>query len=141
MNPTLLDSIANRLKQEEGFRKFPYWDTAKVPQCTIGYGYNLTANGLPEDICEELLNRSIQKAVAQLVSALPWVLRLSEPRQEVLVDMAYNLGIGGLKSFKTFLGLLEKGSYELASKAMLQSLWAKQVGQRAVNLSEMIRKG
>jgi lysozyme len=62
-------------------------------------------------------------------------------RQNVLADMCFNLGIGGLLSFKNTLAMVEHGKYEEAAAAMLQSKWATQVGQRAIELSEMMRTG
>ena len=36
---------------------------------------------------------------------------------------------------------LEKWDYDTASKEMLDSAWAKQVGDRAIEVTEMIRTG
>ena len=55
--------------------------------------------------------------------------------------MAFNLGIYGLLTFKKFLKYLKNEEYVKASKEMLDSKWAKQVGSRARELSEQIRTG
>ena len=60
-------------------------------------------------------------------------------RHAVVLDMAFNLGVSGLKQFKRTLALLKHGRWEAAADAMLDSLWAKQVGQRAVRLAQMVR--
>lgn len=135
----LLLTTENQLKPEEGYRQFPYKDT--VGKITIGYGFNLTDIGLYPEESEFMLKFRTHKALTDVLSHLPWSQSLTEGRRVVLTDMAYNLGIGGLMAFKTFLGALESMDYDKAADAMLNSLWAKQVGNRAIKLSDMIRKG
>ena len=53
--------------------------------------------------------------------------------------MAFNMGTAGLLKFKNTLGLIKDGKYKEASVEMLNSAWAKQVGKRATNLSNMIK--
>ena len=67
--------------------------------------------------------------------------KLDDVRQRVLLDMAFNLGVVGLLSFKRTLGVIEAGRYELAAAMMLDSKWAGQVGQRAERLSRMMATG
>lgn len=55
--------------------------------------------------------------------------------------MCFNLGIAGLLKFKKFIAAVNDGFFELAAKEMLDSLWAKQVGNRAIELSEQIKTG
>ena len=62
-------------------------------------------------------------------------------RQRVLLDMAFNLGLGGLLGFKQTLAAIRGGEYERAASMMLQSRWATQVGERAKRLSRMMWSG
>jgi lysozyme len=55
--------------------------------------------------------------------------------------MGFNLGIQGLLKFTNTLSYIEQGKYELPSASMLASKWAKQVGQRARRLAEIMRTG
>jgi len=128
-----------QLTLHEGRRKFPYVDT--VGQTTIGVGWNLTANGLPDEIIDRLLDISIGNAWSDLQKALPWTSKLDPVRQRVLWDMAFNLGIAGLLAFHDTLLAVENGRYEQAAYRMLQSKWAGQVGRRAVTLAQMMRTG
>jgi lysozyme len=74
---------------------------------------------------------------------------LSETRQLVLADMAFNLGVGPseedkdgkLLTFKNTLRAMQEGRYEDAAKGMEDSPWYRQVGRRAVKLVDMMRKG
>jgi lysozyme len=59
----------------------------------------------------------------------------------VLLDMSFNLGIVGLLRFKNTLATIRRGDYSKAAAMMLDSLWARQVGKRAVRLAEMMRTG
>ena len=52
-------------------------------------------------------------------------------RAECLVDMAYNMGVAGLLSFKNTLQLIHEGNYSNAASAMENSKWYKQVGRRS----------
>jgi lysozyme len=58
-----------------------------------------------------------------------------------MIDMCFNLGIGGLLEFKNTLASIQSGDYQKASEQMLQSKWATQVGNRATELSEMMKEG
>jgi lysozyme len=55
--------------------------------------------------------------------------------------MTFNMGIGRVLGFAAFLGALERGDYEMAAREMLASRWATQVGNRAVELAEIMRTG
>lgn len=135
----LLMAAEVQIKPEEGYRSKPYPDTQG--KITIGWGFNLTDIGLYPEEADFMMKFRVQKAMKEVLDAFPWSESLSEARRIVLIDMAYNLGIGGLKAFTTFLSSLASGNYEKAASDMMNSLWAKEVGQRAVKLSEMIRQG
>ena len=55
--------------------------------------------------------------------------------------MGFNIGIYGLKKFQKMWQAILKEDWEQASKEMLDSLWAKQVGKRAIRLAEKMHKG
>ena len=55
--------------------------------------------------------------------------------------MLFNLGLPRLKTFKKFLAACEAGDFDLASVEMLDSKWASQVGNRAIELSEQMKAG
>ena len=129
-------SIIEDLKRHEGFRSKPYLDTEG--HLTIGYGLNLDA-GISKEEAQMILAHRVRKVQFDLISRLPYWQRLSTVRQDVLINMAYNLGVEGLMKFKVTLKLIADGNYLEASKQMLKSKWAKQVGTRAIELSNMMR--
>ena len=60
---------------------------------------------------------------------------IPEEKQQILVNMAFNLGVAGLMNFKNMLSAVEEGRWSDASTEMLDSKWADQVGTRAIELS------
>ena len=77
----------------------------------------------------------------QLSKKLTWFKTLDDARQNVLVNMAFNLGVAGLMSFKNMLEYVFHYEYDDAAKEMLNSKWARQVGYRAQELAEQMRTG
>jgi lysozyme len=66
---------------------------------------------------------------------------LSVVRRAVLVSMAFNMGRQRFAGFKTTIAAIKVGDYQRASEQMLNSLWARQVGERAKELAAMMRTG
>jgi len=55
--------------------------------------------------------------------------------------MMYNLGAPRLMLFAKMWDALAKHDYKTAAAEMLNSKWAKQVGQRAITMSNQMRDG
>lgn len=150
--PEIDPQLVADLKRDEGLRLDAYPDplTGGEPW-TIGYGHTgpEVHRGLVWTLeqAEEALLEDIAEHNAKLAQALPWIERLDPARRRVLQNMAFNLGVGepggkkGLLGFKNTLGMVERGEYAQAADGMLRSLWARQVGQRAVRLSNTMRTG
>jgi len=105
---------------------------------TIGVGRNLEDLGLTDGEIDFLLRNDLMRVQAELLQSVPCFRRLSETRQDVLIDMCFNLGISRLMQFQKMLTALEIGDYMEAAAEMLDSRWAKQVGIRAVRLAKMM---
>ena len=130
--------IEEQLILHEGLRLKPYRCTAG--KLTIGVGRNLDDKGISKEEALFLLRNDIATVTTQL-QKYDWYINADPIRQKVLVDMAYNLGVGGLLKFRKMIAALERGDYEGAADQMLDSRWAEQVGYRAVRLAEMMRSG
>ena len=142
-----------QLMRHEGLRLKVYRCTAG--HLTIGYGYNLDANPLriPEHSIQTIIRRGITEPMAQrwlrqAVGLLEFdVLRLvdapklNEPRQAVVVNMAYNLGFKGFSEFKRMMRALRQEDYMQAALEMMDSKWATQVGNRAHELAKQMETG
>ena len=53
--------------------------------------------------------------------------------------MVFNMGARKLKQFKKFIESIDKKIYQKAAEEMESSLWYKQVGDRAKELTEIVR--
>ncbi len=125
------------IREHEGYREEVYFDTVGVP--TGGYGHAfLPGSKLPQDIWEDIFQYDYSIAVHDYYSL---DLNLDPVRRSVVVDMLFNLGLTKLLKFKNTLSYIRTGEYDKAAKGMLNSKWAKQVGNRANELSEMMRTG
>jgi lysozyme len=134
-----IDTLAAELTRDEGKRLKPYKDS--VGKLTIGVGRNLDDVGIRPDECDLLLKNDILAAMNQLDINLAWWRNLDEVRQRVLANMAFNMGIATLLTFKNTLAAVEAGSWEAAADGMKASHWAAQVGPRADRLIAMMRTG
>lgn len=133
------DMLLSDLKRDEGLVLKPYRDT--VGKLTIGIGRNLDDVGITENEALYLAKNDIFKVTSALDVALPWWRTMSEPRQRALCNMAFNLGVKGLMGFRKALAALQDGDYAKAADEFLDSAWRKQVGDRAVRITDMIRGG
>ena len=135
-----MNRIKAQLVRHEGLRLKPYRCTAG--KLTIGYGRNLDDRGISRKEAYAMLDRDIRDCEQWLIDKIPDIYNnLDEVRQSVLLNMCFNLGIKGLLSFKNTLRFIATGDWERAANGMLASKWAKQVGMRAIELSELMRKG
>ncbi len=127
------------LVRHEGLKNKPYRCTAG--RLTIGVGRNLEDNGIRKVEAYFMLDNDIDEIRDSLEKKYNWFERLNAVRKAVVIDMAFNLGISRFGAFKKTIALIESGDFEEASKEMLRSKWAVQVGYRAKELSEMMRSG
>jgi len=67
--------------------------------------------------------------------------KLDEARKMVIIDMVFNLGVGGFAAFHRTIAAIEAGQYAQAATDMLQSAWAGQVGRRATEDAAIMRGG
>jgi lysozyme len=129
-------NVIESIKKHEGFRKRMYKDSVGVP--TLGYGFNLETIELPRPVADLWLSFEVDKLEDKL-EQFHWYNNLDPVRQDVILDMAYNLGVDGLLGFKKMIKALENKKYNQAAREMLDSKWAKQVGNRATELAAIMR--
>lgn len=134
---TILSELTADLKRDEGLRLKPYRDT--VGKLTIGIGRNLDDVGISEAEAEYLLQQDIDRTMAEMDRLMPWWRGLDDTRKRVLINMGFNLGVPGLIKFKNTLAAVKGGRYADAARGMLASKWARQVGDRALRLAELMR--
>lgn len=156
-----------RQERREGRRYRSYLDSLGNP--TIGKGHRIVGDELkhwPLNAAEDQLTDAqvdalyqddLQRTGRALAAALPWMyepagsenLLLDPPRFYVLMDMAFNMGIGwapkthgpddrgkGLLSFVNFLACLKRGDPHMASIELdthHAAYWRSQVGMGRVD--------
>jgi len=133
-----IDLLERDLIRDEGKRNKPYKDSKGI--LTIGIGHNLE-EGISDEAISFIFKNDIQTVIEDLDRNIPWWKTLDEVRQRVLANMCFNLGIVRLLEFRKFLMAAQAGDYKTAAKEMMDSLWASQVGKRAVRLEHMMRTG
>ena len=136
-----LIKLREQLIEHEGIRYKPYKCTAG--KTTIGVGRNLDDKGISHAEALILLENDISECASDVVAVLGHEMwdRLSDARQRVLVDMRFQLGPGGFRSFRGTLQAVREGRYKDAAAGMLASRWATQTPGRAKALTEMMTEG
>jgi lysozyme len=132
------NNLKEWIKKCEGFRSYPYLDTAG--QLTIGWGRNLHANRLSQEEGDCLFNNDFARCEREL-SKCSWYVNQPEGVQAALMNMCFNLGIERLQEFNGMIIALEAKNYTLAAIEALNSKWALEVGQRAKDIAVMLREG
>ena len=108
---------------------------------TIGYGRNLSSNGISDATAEQMLTEDIGVAKDIVRKLFPGVQELCEARQYVLVDMAFNLGETRLSGFKKMIEAIQNKDFDAAADEMVGSRWYTQVGNRSKTLERIMRCG
>jgi lysozyme len=132
---------------------------------TVGRGRNLEGKGMSDEelaraglttnhilyenlstikITREVADFLFQNDLKEVETALKkyrWFNPLDQVRKDVIIDMAFNMGIPRLLGFNKMIIALCINDYYTASEEMLRSKWYKQVGNRAIELSMMMHSG
>ena len=90
-----MENLIEDIKRHEGFSGMPYDDSRGLP--TIGYG---TLLPISEYEAELLLKHRLELIMQELYNHKPFIQELPEEAQNILLDMAYNLGVPRLMKFK-----------------------------------------
>lgn len=134
---SLLENNFPFAKRAEGLRLKPY--RCPAGKLTIGYGRNLEDNGITEAeanslLLDDLVNaNNLARTLVVYQENLPDSIRLVQITvwQQIVTDMAFNLGKARLAKFKKFLKALDEYQFNDAIVEMIDSQWFSQVGNRA----------
>lgn len=133
------EEFEEMLIRHEGLETKLY--TCSAGKLTIGVGRNLEDNGITEEEALYLMRNDIERVTMELIDRFPLVRDLDSDRFYVLVNMAFNLGIPRLATFKKMWLALERHDWAEAAEEMLDSRWHQQVGSRARELAGIMRAG
>jgi len=164
--------MLSQLVLHEGLRLQPYLDTED--NWTVLVGYNLSARGWDDiertlgrkiappactqeepfgnphftnDDAMKVLRADIERVQSAVLVYFPEYAALSEVRQRVALDMAFNMGFRAL-GFKQTIAAVKRRDWSTASRELYKSKWARQVGDgpggrvdRCDRLSRMLLTG
>lgn len=142
-----LDRLQKQLEIEEGVRNLAYKDSKGI--WTIGIGHNVETRPISDLAVKVIFEDDVNIVVELLDKYLPWWRGLDVVRQNALINLGFNLGVGPseedkdgkLLTFKNTLKYFESGDYTAAANGLRNSLWFKQVGKRGVRVSKMVETG
>jgi GH24 family phage-related lysozyme (muramidase) len=139
--------LREQLKIDEGVKYEIYKDHLGYDTFGIGhlvvkedaeFGQSVGTK-VSEDRVNEVFEKDVQKMIKEAKILFPNFDSLPEEAQQVIVNMTFNMGRPRLSNFKKFIAYINESKWEEASKEMLNSAWAKQVGKRAQRLSDRIK--
>jgi lysozyme len=128
----------DQIIRDEGSRAKPYRCTEG--KLTIGIGRNLDDVGLSQDEIRYLFQNDYDRA-RDTATLLPCWTVCNSPRQAVLVNMVFQLGMRGLMKFKRMMAALDVKDFDRAADEMLDSKWNQQTPKRAQRLALQMRTG
>jgi lysozyme len=139
-------NLREQLKIDEGVKYEIYNDHLGYP--TFGIGHLITeadeeyGKPIGTPVSEERVNTVFDSDVAIYISeakkVFPNLDSLPAEAQEVIVNMCFNMGAPRLSKFKKFIAAVNESNWVTAGVEMLDSRWAKQVGNRAIRLRDRI---
>jgi lysozyme len=131
--------IEQQLVGHEGFKGKPYLCTAG--KTSIGFGRNLTDKGITKQEAKFLLRNDIFECYIDLDTLIfpeqfkTW----PDELQHAMIDMRFQLGMTGFRSFKKMIAALRIDDRIAAAAEAIDSNWYKQVPGRAKTIVGMIR--
>jgi lysozyme len=144
------DEGIEQLKRHEGYRD-------KIYKCpagfnTLGYGHNIDANPLStvdseffkrdaRACSESLLRGDIVSFVNAIKAKKSFVDDFSQPRQDALINLTYNMGAGWLTLWSDTWRQIKMEQWVVVGNDIRRSKYARQVGQRASELAAQLESG
>lgn len=149
MNPTKTISL---IRYEEGYRPVPYYDSERYP--TIGIGRRIPGteknDPLPAGMKTEEKTEvawtqgrigQLDKELAADTTLGKIYQSLNDDRQAVVISMAYQLGVKGLKKFSRMLAACAVADWKLAGKEARNSLAYSQTPNRWERQAKVLEGG
>ncbi|SIO94636.1 glycoside hydrolase family protein [Vibrio spartinae] len=145
------DKLVKLIDYEEDWRSRPYLCSEGYP--TIGFGFRIGPKDAPlanyqftlpravgEVWLSSLLN-SVARELEHHPALKPVLTMCNEPRQAILLSMAYQMGVSSLAQFKNTLLAIMNEDWDRASHEMLDSKWARQTPNRAQRHADQMLTG
>ncbi len=140
------EDLKDLLTKHEGRRRKPYDDknpNKPIPvegKITIGIGHNLTDRGISESVIDKIYDEDIEEVRANLYYVFPNFDTFTDRRRMALYNLMFNLGLARFRGFKKMIFAIQWHNWDVAASELLDSKYATQVGQRAVELAKMLEE-
>jgi lysozyme len=147
MDDVNLKLLQTELLHDEGVVLRIYPDQFGYATCGVGhlitkhdveYGQPFGTK-ISERRARQLFDEDVKRTVETLFAKFPWVATQPAHVQRALANMAFQLGIAGLSSFRRTLAMVKAGKYDAACVNGLKSDWAKQTPARAQRVMALLR--
>jgi lysozyme len=128
------------LEHDEGRRNDLYsdvdgktWTSAKGA-LTIGVGWNLEANGIPDHIVDALLEHAMATAAADLDRLIPGWATGHPVRTAGLLNWSFQHGYTRMAKYRNTVPAIARRDWTRAAAGLNASMWAKQTPGRAARV-------
>ena len=138
-----LGKLRADLERDEGVRFERYLDT--LGNITVAIGHLMTPDDLvnfPDPLSQAQVDSLYAEDIAATISwlrrNLPWWFNLPEPAARGVTNCAFAMR-GKLLEFVKMIDALQLADFETAAMELLDSLWAREVGERANRIAALFR--
>jgi lysozyme len=144
LSPLALACLKAKIDFTRRYDALPGWRKLSGEPWTIGYG---STKGVKQgdvwtlEHALEALAEDLSSHCAAALTKWPWLVNLDPVRRNVILNMAFNMGVKRLSAFVNTLAALKARDYAACADGMADSLWAKQTGDRAERLIKQMRTG
>ena len=139
----MYEELKEQIKEHEGFVPRTYKDS--LGKRTIGFGHLCVEpeqwdddKEYTKEELERVFDNDFEEALKNAESLIG-ERSINFIAKQVIIEMVFQLGIGGVGKFKKMWSALDNEDYGEASFQMMDSLWAKQTPNRAEKLSQKMR--
>ena len=138
--------LADDIQSEEGRRyEACAHDLTGGAPWTIGVGHTgpEVHRGLTwtDRQVDDALKFDIQQCMVGLDARLPWWTNLDDARQDVLVQLTFQIGLGGVLELADALRFMRDADYEGAAMALRTCRWAHHPPGRMDRLADQMETG
>lgn len=142
-----INKLREQLKIDEGVKYEVYDDHLGYKTFGIGHLVKTTDEeygapcGTPVSVdrVNSVFDEDVETYIAEAEKVFGNLQEMPQEAQQVIVNMCFNMGAPRLSQFKKFIKAIHDEDWKTASVEMLDSRWAKQVGDRANRLSDRIK--
>jgi lysozyme len=137
-----LEQVEQLLLEEENEVLHVYPD--HLGFLTLGVGRLVDprkGGGITVEESRYLLRNDTRKRLALLAEHFPWFTGIDSVRQQVILCMAFQLGVEGIAGFKRMVAALRIRDYNTASLEMLDSDWHTDTPRRCERMAKIMRTG